>query len=631
MPRAALLPIVLAVILVSAPAGAQDRSTGAGAARLAIIEAEAARAAAPEQLQLLVRTAAAPSALQPLAIRALGRLERADLIDTLLPLLDAVQPAARAEAAWALPQSAGSNAEVAATVRDLLLQRLVGESDADVRGAIGEALGRLPLESPAVAGRIEETIVAIVSRLEVTSRIDKQAAGGRIVGLTLTPTRAALVPLPALIGGLRGLEALSRAKARARQPLMPDTIARLRILATDDPATSDARNRSGSRQADAARARRLALLCLLPAGGVNTELVTRLLGDSDAQVRRLAVSAAGADRAAIGRGLKDTAWLVRHEALRAYGRRFQASEGCAPIVDVIRNQTDHVSLLAVDLLGGSCQPDDKAVERLIDLALQVSPEVEASLGAEALAKATDWLRPAHAILALAKAAPERARPYIARFLRSGPWQSRIYGARAAAQAGDVEMLKRFAADADDNVREAAIAGLSNTARTRPMPSSHRAGREGFPVGDDRGLRPRGIAGPCRRGARAPVGVGPPDRARRRPVQGSADGHPRAGAGTRFGRPRRRADAVPDRRHPKVAGLAATVLSKWTGTTVAAAPRRRPAALPPLTAETLQRLAKTIVRVTMAGGDSSRSSRWSNSRRSRARCSWTVPRAATTPA
>ncbi len=144
---------------------------------------------------------------------------------------------------------------------------------------------------------------------------------------------------------------------------MPDTIARLRILATDDPATSDARNRSGSRQADAARARRLALLCLLPAGGVNAELVTRLLGDSDAQVRRLAVSAAGADRAAIGRGLKDTAWLVRYEALRAYGRRFQASEGCAPIVDVIRNQTDHVSLLAVDLLGGSCQPDDKAVER----------------------------------------------------------------------------------------------------------------------------------------------------------------------------------------------------------------------------------------------------------------------------
>ena len=306
MPRAALLPIVLAVILVSAPAGAQDRSAGAGAARLAIIEAEAARAAAPEQLQLLVRTAAAPSALQPLAIRALGRLERADLIDTLLPLLDAVQPAARAEAAWALAQSAGSNAEVAATVRDLLLQRLVGESDADVRGAIGEALGRLPLESPAVGGRIEETLVAIVSRLEVTSRIDKQAAGGRIVGLTLTPTRAALVPMPALIGGLRGLESLARAKARAKQPLLPDTIARLRILATDDPATSDARNRSGSRQADAARARRLAVLCLLPAGGVNAELVTRLLGDSDVQVRRLAVSAAGADRAAIDRGLKDT-------------------------------------------------------------------------------------------------------------------------------------------------------------------------------------------------------------------------------------------------------------------------------------------------------------------------------------
>ena len=171
--------------------------------------------------------------------------------------------AARAQSADRTPAARPRVREV------LLLQRLVGESDAEVREAIGEAIGRLPLESPAVAGRVEEALVAIVSRLEVTSRIDKQAAGGRIVGLTLTPTREALVPMPALIGGLRGLEALARAKGRAKQPLMPGTVERLRSLATDDQATSDARNRSGSRQEEAARARRLATLCLLPVGAVS--------------------------------------------------------------------------------------------------------------------------------------------------------------------------------------------------------------------------------------------------------------------------------------------------------------------------------------------------------------------------
>jgi len=134
--------------------------------------------AAPEQLRLLVGAATTASTLQPLAIRALGRLERADLIDALLAMLDAGQPAARAEAAWALAQSAGSDVRSAARVREVLLQRLVGEPDAAVRGAIGEALGRLPLESPAVAGvsRTRWSRSSRASRSPAASTSSRQAA-----------------------------------------------------------------------------------------------------------------------------------------------------------------------------------------------------------------------------------------------------------------------------------------------------------------------------------------------------------------------------------------------------------------------------------------------------------------------
>ena len=186
----------------------------------------------------------------------------------------------------------------------------------------------------------------------------------------------------------------------------------------------------------------------MPVDGVDAELAARAFGDSDVQVRRLAVSASRASRQTIGLGLADAAWLVRYEALRAYGRRFQPAEGCAPILDAVGSRTDHVTLLALDLLANPCSPEDKAAERLIDVALAVGQ--------------ADWHRPAHAIVALAKAAPDRAKPYIARFITGEPWQSRMYAARAAAQAGDTDALRRLAADTDDNVREAAVAGLSKT-------------------------------------------------------------------------------------------------------------------------------------------------------------------------
>jgi cyclophilin family peptidyl-prolyl cis-trans isomerase/HEAT repeat protein len=600
MRRALVLLSIPAMLLCAAAATAQGTAT-----RLTIIESEAARAASPEQLQLLVHAASHASPLQPLAIRALGRLERASVVDTLLPLLDSPDAAARAAVPWALAQSAGGDAPASRRVRDALFQRLVGEPDAGVRGAIGEALGRLPLETvgsgqadPAAGQQVEQALVDIASRAEIVSRIDKQAAGGRIVGLTLSPTRTALVPKPALIGALRGLEALARAKGRARQGFLPETIERLRTLATEDPATSYAKNGG---DIEAARARRLAILCLLPVGGVNAGLVTRALDDPDVQVRRLAVSAAAADRAAIDRAMRDPAMMVRYEGLRAYGRRFQAADGCRPVLDAVGVQADQVSLLAVDLLGNPCRADDGAVERLIDLAAGVVARAP-SRGVAVLPVADQWHRPAHAIVSLAKVAPDRARPYISRFLTGEAWQSRMYGAMAASLANHVEALRTLAGDANDNVRKEAIDGLAKAVK-HDADAVYVAAL----AADDFQLvmtAAAALAGTPDKSSAVPALLSALSRLGRLDADPSRD--PRVAVIERLQElgSRENADALRPCLNdvdPRVAELAARVLSAWTGSTVVAAPRPRPFVRPALTEDTLQRLDRSTVRITMANG------------------------------
>ena len=107
--------VATAVFLAAGAAGGQGRSPQPGVTRLAIIQAEDARAATPDQLQWLTTAATTPSPLQAMAVRALGRLERLDQVSTLLPLLDAKQPRVRAEAASALAQSAGADPAAAQT------------------------------------------------------------------------------------------------------------------------------------------------------------------------------------------------------------------------------------------------------------------------------------------------------------------------------------------------------------------------------------------------------------------------------------------------------------------------------------------------------------------------------------
>ena len=71
-----------------------------------------------------------------------------------------------------------------------------------------------------------------------------------------------------------------------------------------------------------------------------------------------------------------------------------------------------------------------------------------------------WHRAAHAIVALAGAAPYQARSALGQFTDSTNWHLRVYAARAAAVLGDEQTLRRLAQDPQDNVAEAALSGLS---------------------------------------------------------------------------------------------------------------------------------------------------------------------------
>ena len=571
-PRAAVAAAILFVLSVTA---GQAAAPPPAVPRLAIIRAEDARAATAEELQALKTAAASdPAPLQALAVRALGRLERPDLVTTLVPLLEAAATAVRAEAAWALAQSAGADAAAATIAREAMTRRLVGEGDADVRGALAESLGRLPVDSPAAAADTEKALVEVASRTEVTHRIGKSSAGPRIIGLTLTPMKVVAVPTPALTGALRGLEAFSRGRARARQSLSPETVDLLKAVV-------------GNAQAPP-RARALALLCLLPVNAVDRELAARALDDPDVQVRRLAMSSSAADLPTLLRGMKDPAWMVRYEALLRYGRRFQAAEGCEPIVNAIGARVDHQALIGIDLLGGPCRPGDHAFETLLDFAAGVGQG--------------DWHRPAHAIVAAVKASPERARPMLGRFLAAPDWRTRMYAARAAGQLGDASALGRLAADANDNVREAAITELSKV-------SGHEA--------DSTYVSALGAADFQLVMTAAKALSGSPDRATAVPallaslsrltvLSSDTSRDPRMALLERIqelGSPEQAHQLRPylEDADPRVAGLAARILTKWSGSAVEAAPKPRPAPAFTLAEADLDRLSRSTARVTMSNG------------------------------
>lgn len=426
MTRRSALGTLLLAVLVAAPFAASGQEPPR-TTRLAILQAEDRRAPTPRDLAV-VRSGLHSSDDQTtrIAVRALGRLERPSLIADLMPALRHPLPEVRAEAANAVAQAAQgwrSDRSPAAAAIDAavgtLVTRLKIEADPDVRAAICEALGRMPYVTAAQAEAAERTLVDAGSRAEsITDRL----------------------------GVAKAFEAFVRTQRKLRSP-GDDAIALVRRLAAPPPTDAAA----------AARIRRLALEALIGAGAVDPPTLDRATRDPDAQVRRIAMRAAAPDaaaaltsddvRAALAAGRGDESPSVRLEALRTLRARGDP-DACAAALAAAADRDAHVALFALDQLapcGGSTDAVAALDRELTDLSTAGDPR--------------GWHRPAHALVALAAAAPEHASAALPQFIASTIWQVRMYAARAAAQTRSRDVLETLAKDSDDNVREAAIDGL----------------------------------------------------------------------------------------------------------------------------------------------------------------------------
>jgi len=356
-----------------------------------------------------------------IAVRALGRLERPPLAADLVPALRHPLPEVRSEAANAIAQSFHSVKKDADPGRALvqsaaaaLTARLAVEAEPSVRASICEALGRLPYPSAEEIDKVERSLLEAGARNH--SVADRLGVAQGLYGLT----------------------------HRQRQPRQPGAEAHAALV--------DLMALRPNEAASGARVRRLAVETLQDAS-----ILPTAANDPDAQVRRLALHAAAAvdlgDAGwnALTKGLSDPSPMVRLEAVRGVAAR-KRDDSCALLVAALKDRDAHVDLAALDSLA-ACGPAPDAVAALArtaaDLAEAGSPR--------------GWHRPAHAIVSLASAAPERAAASLAPFVGSSTWQMRLYAARAATILKDTATLEKLARDDNDNVVEAAVEGLSKVA------------------------------------------------------------------------------------------------------------------------------------------------------------------------
>jgi cyclophilin family peptidyl-prolyl cis-trans isomerase/HEAT repeat protein len=388
-----------------------------------LLAAEDSRGTGPDGLApLLDARASSDTLLRRVAVRGLGRMQRPALGKLLVPLLDDPVPAVRAEAANAIAQSmrrvprAGSPEADSAgfstrSVAKALIRALAKESDPPVVDALSQSLGRLPLPDSATARAAE---AAIRARLELASGW----------------------------GALHGLYTLARAR-KATGDLVPETVALLRRAAIESPDTM---------------VRRLALRTLATTAGLDSATAVRAIADRDDESRRMALRGAGTltpglRTRLVGRGFRDTTVIVRIEAIAA-ARLGGDQPDCGPILAATRDPVPAVAITAVDSLASGCADSSAAAAVLAKLA-----------GARVRHGPPDhrWQLPAHALLALARL----DRPAAARLLPAAAeakrWETRVYAARTAAVVDARPALYRLSRDADHNVQEAAIAGLSGTA------------------------------------------------------------------------------------------------------------------------------------------------------------------------
>lgn len=367
------------------------------------------------------------------AIRAIGRLERPELIALVAPSL-AAGVGIRAEAAAALAQMARTP-DAVAQVQALLIARAALDAKLGTWEPWGEmvaALGRLPYSTAAQVADAESVLLQGLPSPD--SMNDPDAA--------------------AIIGATRGLESLARTvRARKLAPLGARTWDLLRWAATAQRPAADPRS---------VMTRRLAMAALVTGDQATSSVIDRGLIDTDPEVRRLAAAAAGGDAtlterdALLRRAMADPNARVRLEALRGWGRQLQATS-CAPIIAAVKDPDPHVRLQAMDLLGAGCVADE-------------APRAELAAVVDTLsAEPRMWHMPAHALVSLARQSPPDARTALPEFVKHPTWQVRMYAARAAGVLEAVADLQTLAGDPVDNVRAAALTALIDLKRPEAVP------------------------------------------------------------------------------------------------------------------------------------------------------------------
>ncbi|MEO7156613.1 MAG: peptidylprolyl isomerase [Vicinamibacterales bacterium] len=357
------------------------------------------------------------------AIRAIGRLERPEMIPLIAPALnDGV--GIRAEAANALAQMARTPAAVV-EVQTLLLARAATDAGLNTWeswGEIAAALGRLPYDS---AAQVADTEAVLITGLPSPDSLND-------------------VETAALVGAARGLESLARTvRAKKLAPLGERTWDLLRWAATAQRPPADPRS---------AVTRRLAMAALVTGNQATASIIERGLNDSDAEVRRFAATAAATDARIDDRerlikiALADKDPRVRLEALRAWARHLQKTS-CAPIRAALKDPNSHVRLQAIDSLGAAC-PDSESP----------ADDLQAIVGA-LTTRPREWHGPAHALVSLARLRPEAARTALPAFATHQTWQVRMYAARAAGVLGTARDVGTLSTDPNANVAEAALSSL----------------------------------------------------------------------------------------------------------------------------------------------------------------------------
>ncbi len=418
MPLLSFIHVVI-LVLLSTSAGAQTLSER-------MLQAEDARPTTEAGLAPIMEGLKGSG--RRTAIRAIGRMERVEMIPLVAPALnDGV--GIRAEAANALAQMARTPAAVA-DVQTLLLARAATDASLNTWESWGEmaaALGRLNYDT---AAQVAATEAVLATALPAPDSMND-------------------VETAALAGAVRGFESLARTVRARKLPSFGErTWDLLRWAATAQRPAADPRS---------AITRRLAMAALVTGNQATASVIERGLIDADAEVRRFAAVAAGTDARIEERdrllkiALADKEPRVRLDALRSWGRLLQ-KESCAPIVAAAADANRHVKLQAIDQLGQPCPAGENAAAVLTPIVSTLD------------ARPRTWHEPAHALVSLARRSPDEARQALPRFVGHQAWQVRMYAARAAGILGNVGDLMTLSADRHDNVREAALMELRDLKR-----------------------------------------------------------------------------------------------------------------------------------------------------------------------